>query len=64
LDCGSLLPLCGGRSLLRAGRRLKIGARTFAKFCQTLRMSQVAELLKEASKLDLRDRAELISSLL
>lgn len=27
-------------------------------------MSQVVELLKEASKLDLRDRAELVSSLL
>lgn len=27
-------------------------------------MSQVAELLKEVSKLDLRDRAELVSSLL
>lgn len=33
-------------------------------FCHFIRMSPVAELIKEPSKLDRNDRAELISSLL
>ena len=45
-------------------RRPKISAGTFPYFGYTFGMSQVAELLKEASKLDLLDRAELVSSLL
>ena len=44
--------------------RLKNCARIFAEISDSVALSQVTTLLKEASKLDLRDRAELVSSLL
>ena len=46
------------------GRWKEIGTGAIADFWHIRLMSQVAELLKEVSKLDLRDRAELVSSLL
>jgi len=48
----------------RAMHCQKCSTGTFPGFCYRYPMSQVAELLKEASNLDLHDRAELVSSLL
>jgi hypothetical protein len=52
---------CGAS--VNSGRR-EFGSGGFGDLSYTDRMTQVAELLKEASKLDMRERVELISSLL
>lgn len=51
-----------GAPTLAAGQRLSAGA--FPGISYSVSMTKVATLLKEASKLDLQGRAELVSSLL